>query len=152
MIASPVAVPPLGCRRVDRVARRPGGRWSGLQHARGVWLKATTPTRTLLGHLVEEALGGARGRRSSRLGLTSVACIEPEWSVASMTDALLDRHGDRLLRLGQRDDQRGERERVERAAARGGASPGGRGATDGQQRGGGERRAAARAARARSAT
>ena len=41
----------------------------------------------LRGHLGEERLARRDARPASRDGATSVACIEPEWSIASTIDA-----------------------------------------------------------------
>jgi hypothetical protein len=62
--------------------------WSALGActASGVSENATTPTRILLGRLSRK-LRAARWAAARRLGLTSVAFIEPEWSVTSMIEA-----------------------------------------------------------------
>ena len=56
----------------------------------------------------------ARCAAARRSGSTSVADIEREWSVTSMIDGPLDGHGDGLLRLGQRQHERGQRREGQR--------------------------------------
>ena len=74
--ASPVAVPPLGCSAL--IAARTAARSVvGLSARRADWLKATRPTRTASGTWPRKRSAAARAARS-RLGGTSVACIEPE--------------------------------------------------------------------------
>ena len=74
--------------------RRPldAARASSARSARGAsierteWLNATAPTRSSLGRVVEEVERGPPDGRHAR-GRTSLACIEPEMSVASTTAA-----------------------------------------------------------------
>src|SRR3954453_12968919 len=85
VIASPVAVPPLGDRRFSAVAmssRSGVGLWS----TRGRPLKAMTPMLTPRG-TPSTKLRAARRAAKRREGLTSVASIEPDTSGASMMAA-----------------------------------------------------------------
>src|SRR4051812_33545047 len=85
VIASPVAVPPLGVRRLSAssMSARSG---VGLCSTRGRPLKAITPTLTPAGTPWTK-WRGARRAATRREGLTSVASIEPDTSVASMIAA-----------------------------------------------------------------
>ena len=118
-----MAVPPLGSRR--RSAARTASR-SVRRRARApaAWLNATAPTRMLRGHGSQEVVRGARGRPRAAMGCTSVACIEPEMSVTSRTDARSSGTAMRRLRPREGDDERRQRERVQPPSARAGASPG----------------------------
>src|SRR3954468_20179739 len=84
-IASPVAVPPLGERRLSAVAMssRSG---VGLCSTRGRPLNAMTPTLTPRG-TPSTKFFAARRAATRRDGLTSIASIEPDTSVASMIAA-----------------------------------------------------------------
>src|SRR3954447_5129168 len=85
LIASPVAVPPLGDRRLSAVSmssRAGVGLWS----TRGRPLKAMIPMLTPRGTPLMNCRA-ARRAATRRDGLTSVASIDPETSVASMIDA-----------------------------------------------------------------
>ena len=90
---------------------------------RGLLLSAMTPTLTFLGTPARK-LFAARRAAMSRLGATSVACIEPETSVTSMIEARSMGDGDRRLRACRGDDQDRQRQREGRASARAGASLG----------------------------
>jgi hypothetical protein len=84
-IASPLAVPPLGV--IFAIASRASSRSvDGDARIVGVWLNAITPTFTRAGTLSRNARAACLAA-TSRLGFTSVACIEPETSVASRIDA-----------------------------------------------------------------
>src|SRR6185503_13229880 len=85
MIASPVAVPPLGVRRLSAVSMsaRSG---VGLCSTRGRPLNAMTPMLTPRGTPLTK-LRAARRAATRREGLTSVASIDPDTSVASMIAA-----------------------------------------------------------------
>ena len=87
-------------RELERVAGvgRAVGALAVDDRPRGVWLalgactasgeleKATAPTSACAGSWSMNVLA-ARSAAASRVGSTSVAAIEPEWSVTSITDA-----------------------------------------------------------------
>src|SRR5204862_331019 len=83
--ASPVAVAPVAI--CESIARRTAV-WSvvGASAASGVLEKATTPTRTLAGMWSRNA-SAARRAATRRVGCTSSAAIDPEWSSTSTTEA-----------------------------------------------------------------
>ena len=108
MIASPVAVPPLGREAVERgldvvaLGRR------ALQHARAAVERHDADVDAAR-HAVDEVPGGAAGGHEAR-GL-DVGRLHRAGHVGREHDRrALDRHRDRLLRLGRRDDEHGERE------------------------------------------
>ena len=80
--ASPVAVPPLGFIASLSASRSAARSVVGLWTASARLSKTTPPTRTRLGTLPRNA-SPASSAAVSREGATSVAAIEPEWSMAS---------------------------------------------------------------------
>src|SRR5512132_2774828 len=84
-IASPVPVPPRAASW-SSAALTATRSFVGDASTRGLLLSAITPTLTLLGTLDTKRLAAARAA-ARRVGLTSVASIEPLTSVTSMIDA-----------------------------------------------------------------
>ena len=80
--ASPIAVPPCACSESSASLT-----WVrsvvGLTSSRAAWSKVTSPSRTCLGILPTNCLAALRAA-VMRSGLTSVAVIDPDVSVASM--------------------------------------------------------------------
>jgi hypothetical protein len=85
LIASPVAVLPAGW--IDWIASLTAS-WSrvGDWRTSALWLNATAPTRTFSG-IASRNVAAAFLAAASRVGATSVACIEPERSVTIITRA-----------------------------------------------------------------
>src|SRR3954452_18284129 len=84
-IASPLAVPPLAF--IFAIASRATSRAVvGVASTVGVLLNAMTPTITFFGTLSRHARPACLAA-TRRFGVTSVAVMEPETSVASMIDA-----------------------------------------------------------------
>ena len=77
-----MAVPPLGFIAARSAALSRARSTVGLCTASALSSNTTPPTRTRSGTLSRNASPAARAA-TSRDGATSVACIEPEWSMAS---------------------------------------------------------------------
>ena len=80
--ALPVAVPPLGTIASRSASRRAARSVVGSWTTSVRWSNTIPPTRTFAGTRARNASPAARAA-ASREGATSVACIEPEWSIAS---------------------------------------------------------------------
>ena len=121
MIASPVAVLPAAL--TDCSASRTAS-WSrvGDCSTSAFWLKATAPTLTLSG-IASRNVAAAFLAAASRLGETSVGEHRAGAVGHDHHARLLGGDGDRGLRLGERDEQRGDRDAV--ADDRGVAPPAG---------------------------
>ena len=104
-----MAVPPEASSSRAAPAQRRRSRGRRL-HRLGAVVEHDAADAHLLRHLVEERARRPRRAASSRDGATSVACIEPEWSIASTMLACSAGTATLDLRARERGQQPGERE------------------------------------------